>query len=74
MSEKELLDDFLRHSPESFHPFDEKRFVRWAVVAHHNHSDFPRQSFLDAHMKEKTVDYYLNAFRFVGYTLEVLDE
>lgn len=70
MSECELLNEFLRHWPESYHPADEKRFVEWAIAAHRCGIDFPLSDF-EAVMPEKAVDYYLNAFRFVGYTLDM---
>ena len=71
MSENELLDEFLNHWPESFHQADEKRFVEWAIAAHRNGTDFPRSLFEEL-MKRSSVDYYQSAFRFVGYTLDLL--
>ncbi len=74
MTEHELLSEFLSHWPESYHPYDEKRFVRWAIVAHREGRDFPRSDFEGAGLSQKAVDYYQRAFSFVGYTLDVLDE
>lgn len=72
--ESELLRVFLSHWPESYHPADEKRFVTWAIKAHRHGVGFPRQEFEESGMTEEAVDYYQNAFRFVGYTLDALDE
>lgn len=74
MNESELLQEFLNSFPESFHQLDEKRFVRWAVAAHRKGIDFPTDLFYKSGMNENNVDYYLDAYRFVGYTLDVLDE
>ena len=74
MNEHELLTEFLTHWPESYHPHDEKRFVRWAIEAHRNESGFPFDKFVEIGLSDRAVDYYRDAFRFVGHTLDVLGE
>ena len=74
MSEAELLQDFLSHWPESYNDYDEKRLVRWAIEAHRNESGFPLDRFVEAGLSERAIDYYRMAYRFVGHTLDVLDE
>lgn len=67
----ELLQLFLEHWPESYHPCDQKRFVRWAIAAHRQKLSFPLSEF-EARMNENSVRYYQEAFDMVGYTLAEL--
>ncbi len=74
MNENELLAEFLTHWPESYHRYDEIRFVKWAIAAHRQGRKFPMSEFENAGLSERALHYYQTAFSFVGYTLDVLDE
>lgn len=71
MNTNELLEIFLSHWPESYHEYDQKRFVRWAIAAHREKMSFPLSEF-EARMSEAAVRYYQAAFDMVGYTLDEL--
>lgn len=71
MEANELLELFLSHWAESYHPFDQKRFVRWAIAAHRQNLSFPLSVF-QSRMNERAVIYYQAAFDIVGYTLDEL--
>lgn len=72
MNVDELLAEFLSHWPESYHPCDMERFVRWAIAAHREGRSFPLSAFEEHQMSRRAVDYYQQAFDVVGYTLEAL--
>ena len=71
---KNLLDEYLSHWPESHNDYDQKRFVRYALEAHRQGEPFPLDTFAEAGVSERATEWCLNAFRVVGYTLEVLGE
>lgn len=73
METHQLLTIFLEHWPESYHKYDQMRFVRWAIAAHREEIPFPLSQF-ESHMDTRAVQYYQAAFDMVGYTLEALDE
>lgn len=72
MEVNELLELFLSHWAESYHPCDQKRFVRWAIAAHRQGLPFPLSVFRNS-MNERAVIYYQASFDIVGYTLDELD-
>ncbi len=70
MIESVLLDDFLRHG-NNYLPQDKERFLQWALEAHRNGSEFPREE-MEKHLSPTAVNYYATAFEFVGLTFVAL--
>lgn len=71
MNEDELLDEFLRHG-NNYYPQDKAKFLRWAIVAHRNGSDYPFD-LIERRLSHEAAKYYSAAFEFVGLTANALD-
>lgn len=71
---EELFNDFITHWPESYHDLDEKRFIRWAILAQRENQEFPETRFTEAGLNDDVINHYLNIYRIVGQTLDVLGE
>lgn len=72
MNEKELLEEFLSHG-NGYYPQDKQRFMRWALVAYQNGSEFPIEEF-ERRLSPTAVKYYEVAFEFVELTARALNE
>lgn len=70
MIENELLDEFLSHG-NGYYPQDKARFLRWALEAHRNNSEFPYREF-ERVLDPQAVRYYETAFEFVKLTCDAL--
>lgn len=70
MTESELLHDFLSHG-NGYYPQDKERFLRWALEAVRNGSEFPLQEFEDR-LTPAAARYYETAFEFVKLTADAL--
>lgn len=70
MIESVLLREFLRHG-NGYYPQDKERFLQWALEAHRNGSEFPREE-MEKHLTPAALRYYETAFEFVGLTVDAL--
>jgi hypothetical protein len=71
MNEFDLLDDFLGHG-NGYYPQDKERFMRWALEACRNGSEFPYREF-ERRLTPTAARYYEIAFEFVRLTAQALN-
>lgn len=71
MSEQELLEDFIRHG-NGYYPEDKARFLRWALVAYRNGSEYPAKELGKRGLSRIAVEYYRTAYEFVGLTADAV--
>ncbi|WP_290088567.1 hypothetical protein [uncultured Duncaniella sp.] len=71
MEESELLHEFLSHG-NGYYPQDKERFLRWAIAACRNRSEFP-MSKMEGALTPDAIRYYRTAYEFVGLTLDAIE-
>mgnify|MGYP003303091906 CR=1 FL=1 len=69
----DLLNDFLRHFPNSTHPCDTKRFIKYAFEAARAEKALDVEAFRKAGVTEKNISRYLDYYSLIRDIQVMLD-
>lgn len=73
-TKEELLNDFLNGHPNSSHPLDTERFVRYAIQCAKEGSSIDIDTMLNRGVESDYVEKYEIAYSWIRTTVEILSE
>lgn len=68
------LEMFLREFPDSTHPFDRKRFIKYAFDAARAEKALNEEAFRKAGVSEENISLYLEVYSWIRDIQEMLDQ
>lgn len=68
------LEMFLREFPDSTHPFDRKRSIKYALDAARAEKDLNEEAFRKAGVSEENISLYLEVYSWIRDIQEMLDQ
>lgn len=72
MNENDLLKSFLGGFPNSDHPFDRERFLKYAISCIMDNHSLDLSAFRDEKMSEERIEEYQIAFEWIRETYNFL--
>lgn len=73
-TKEELLNDFLNGHPNSSHPFDTERFVRYAIQCAKGNASIDTNTMLNRGVESDYLEKYETAYSWIKTTVEILFE
>lgn len=74
MKLKELKEQWLSAYPDSMHPLDEKRFIRYAIALARENGSLDHKEMEERGIGSNRIEEYQRQYEFLRVVLDVIDE